>query len=203
MDDGFIFWPKHLDFNNFSTCLNSLHPAIKYTFEKAIAIVKNSESCQVINFLGVSVILHSDLTIEIVMYYKDTNEHDYLPYDNSHPDHSKDNVPNNVVVFVSNEEKMEYRLNELKGWLKSCQYPEDVINRGSRNARPQGPAPHQTNSKNIRFVTCYDNVNDNEKVLKIRRKFNAIQSEHLKNVFKNSNINVSSKATKKFTPFVI
>ena len=42
-----------------------------------------------------------------------------------------------------------------------------------------------------------------KKLKKIRRKFNDIQSDHLKNVFKNSNINVSSKATKKFTPFVI
>ena len=93
MDDGFIFWRKHLDFNSFSICLNNLHPAIKYTFEKAKVIVENSEYCQVINFLYVSVILHSDRTIETDIYYKDTNAHDYLPYDSAHPDHSKDNVP--------------------------------------------------------------------------------------------------------------
>ena len=49
MDDGFIY---------------GMDPAIKYTFEKAKVIVENSESCQVINFLDVSVILHSDHTIE-------------------------------------------------------------------------------------------------------------------------------------------
>ena len=64
MDDGFIFWPKHLEFSSFSICLNNLDPAIKYTFEKAKVIVKSSESYQVINFLDVSVILHSDSTIE-------------------------------------------------------------------------------------------------------------------------------------------
>ena len=77
-----------------------------------------------INFVDVSVILHSDCTIEADIYYKDTNTHDYLPYDSAHPDHSKDNVPYNlakrIVVFVSNEKKIEYRLNELKNWLKSC-----------------------------------------------------------------------------------
>ena len=31
----FYFWPKHLDFEYVSTCLNNLHPAIKYMFEKA------------------------------------------------------------------------------------------------------------------------------------------------------------------------
>ena len=49
-------------------------------------------------------------------YYKDNNAHDYLSYDSTHPDHSKDNVPYNhakfVIVLVSNEEKVEYRLNE-------------------------------------------------------------------------------------------
>ena len=77
-----------------------------------------------INFVDVSVILHSDCTIEADIYYKDTNTHDYLPYDSAHPDHSKDNVPYNlvkrIVVFVSNEKKIEYRLNELKNWVKSC-----------------------------------------------------------------------------------
>ena len=65
LDDSFIFWPKHLDFNSFSTCLNNLPPAIKYTFEKAKVIVQNSESCQMINFLDVSFILHPDRTIKI------------------------------------------------------------------------------------------------------------------------------------------
>ena len=121
MDDGVITWPKHLDFNNFSICLNNLHPAIEYTFEKSKVIIQISESCQVINFLNVSVILDPDRTIETDIYYKDTNAHDYLPYDSIHPDHSKDNVPQNlakrIIVFVSNEGK-KYRLNELKHWLK-------------------------------------------------------------------------------------
>ena len=43
---------------SFSICLNNLHPAIKYIFGKAKVIVENSESCQVINLLDVSVILH-------------------------------------------------------------------------------------------------------------------------------------------------
>ena len=53
MDDRFIFWPKHFDFNSFSIFLSNLHPAIKYTFIKAKIIVQNSESCQVINVLDI------------------------------------------------------------------------------------------------------------------------------------------------------
>ena len=169
MDDGFVFWPKHLDLNSFSICLNNLHPAIKYTFEKAKVIVENSESCQVINFLDISVILHSDRTIVTDTCYKDTNAHDYPPYDSVHPYHSEDNVLCNlakrIIVFVSNEEKIEYRLNELKDWKKSCKYPENVINSAFRDARLQGLAPFKTNSNNISFVTTYyDNVNNDEKL---------------------------------------
>ena len=169
MDVSFIFWPKYLDFNSCSICLHNLHPAMKYTFEKTKVIVENSEFCQVINFLDVSAILHSDCTIETDIYYKDINSHDYLPNDSTHTYNSKDNVPYNaakwIIAFVSNEEKIEYRLNELKNWLKSCKYPENVINRAFRNARLQGPAPLKTNSNNIPFVTTYyDNVNNNEKV---------------------------------------
>ena len=133
-----------------------------------------------INFLDVSVILHSDRTIETDIYYKDTNAHDYFPYNSAHPDHSEDNVSHNlakrIIIFVSNEEKIEYRLNDLKIWLKSCKHFKNVINRAFRNARLQGLAPLKTNSNNISFViTYYDNVNDNGKVKKIRTKFNFIQ----------------------------
>ena len=85
----------------------------------------------------------------------------------------------------------------LKNWLKSCKYPENVINRAFRNARLQGQAPLKTNPNNIPFVTTYhDNVNNNEKVEKIRRKFNDIQSDHLNNVLKNGNIILAQKQPK-------
>ena len=155
-----------------------------------------------INFLDVLVILHPDRTIETGIYYKDTNAHDYLPYDSAQPYHSRDNVPYNlakrIIVFVSNEKKTEYRLNELKNWLKSCKYSENVINTAFRNARLQGPAPLKTNSNNIPYVTTYyENVNNNEKVIKICNTFNDIQSDQLKNVFKNSNIILAQKQAKK------
>ena len=83
-----------------------MHPVIKYTLEKTKVIVQNSESCHIINFRDLSVILHPDRTIETDIYYKNTNAHDYLPYDSAHPDHPKDNVPYNlakhIIVFISN-----------------------------------------------------------------------------------------------------
>ena len=126
--------------------------------------------------------------------------HDY----SAHQDHSKDNVPyilyKHIIAFVSNEEKTEHRLNKLKNWLKSCKYHENVIDRAFRNARLQGAVPLKTHSNIVRFVTTYyDNVNNNEKAKKIRRKFNDIQSDHLKYVFKNSNLVLAQKQLKNYS----
>ena len=43
MDDGFIFWPLKLDFENFKKCLNNLHPSIKFTFENPEVIYENKK----------------------------------------------------------------------------------------------------------------------------------------------------------------
>ena len=92
MDNSFIFWPKHVDFEYFSTRLNNLHPAVKYTFEMAKLIQSDrSQPYQVFKFLDIEVILHSDNTVESDIYYRDTNAHDYLPYNSAHPKHCKDN----------------------------------------------------------------------------------------------------------------
>ena len=89
------------------------------------------------NLLDTEIILHSDDTVETGIYYKDTNEQDYLPYNRAHPKHCKDNLPYNlakrIIVFVSNDEKGEMRLKELKNWLKDCNYPDSVITQSFYN----------------------------------------------------------------------
>ena len=61
--------------------------------------------------MGIKVILHSDKTVENDIHYKDTNAHYYLPYNSAHPKHCTDNRPYNlgkrIIVFVSNDEKIE------------------------------------------------------------------------------------------------
>ena len=77
-----------------------------------------------------------------------------------------------------------YIIFELKNQLKSWQYPKNAINSIFHNARLQGPAPLQANSNNIPFVIMhYNNANYNEKVSKICKKLNCLQSGHLKNLF--------------------
>ena len=167
MDNSFIFWPKHLHFEYFSTRLSNLHPAVKYTFEMAKLIQSDrSQSYQAFKFLDIEVNLHSDNTVESDIYYRDTNAHDYLPYNCAHPKHCKDNLPDNsaerIIVFVSNDEKVEMRLKNLKSWLKDCNHPDKVIIQSFYNAKLRDPAPFADSSKNIPSVTTYYGNIDNK-----------------------------------------
>ena len=210
MDDGFTFWRKHLDFKYFSTCLNNLHPSIKYTFEKAKLIQSNhSEPYKVLNFLDIEVILHSNNTVKTVytilymlkcIYCKNTNVHDYLHIKVHIQNVVKDNLPYNLakrIVFVSNDKKVQMRLKELKNWLKDCNDPDSIINQSFYHAKLQGPAPFKDNPKNVPFVTTYYENIDNEKVVrKIRSKLSNIQSRLVSELFKNKNVVISQKRPK-------
>ena len=210
MDDGFTFWRKHLDFKYFSTCLNNLHPSIKYTFEKAKLIQSNhSEPYKVLNFLDIEVILHSNNTFKTVytilymlkcIYCKNTNVHDYLHIKVHIQNVVKDNLPYNLakrIVFVSNDKKVQMRLKELKNWLKDCNDPDSIINQSFYHAKLQGPAPFKDNPKNVPFVTTYYENIDNEKVIrKIRSKLLNIQSRLVAELFKNKNVVISQKQPK-------
>ena len=118
MDDGFIFWPLKLNFENFKTCSINMQPTIKFTFEKQHIIYENEKKVRVLNFLDVKMILHKDLLVETGIYYKPTNNHDYLPYDSANPDCTKSNIPYNlpkrIIVFVFSLVRVIIRLAELR-----------------------------------------------------------------------------------------
>ena len=167
-------------------CLNNLHPAIKYMFE--INLKWPFSTLLSIKLLDIEVILHSDNTIETDIYYKDTDAYHYLPYNSAYLKHCKDNLSYNlakcIIVFVSNDEKVEMRSKELKNWLKDRNYTDSVINQSFYNAKVQGPVPYTDNSKNIPFVTTYYENIDNEKVVwKILSKLSNNQSRRLSEVF--------------------
>ena len=134
----FYFFGQNTQILNVKTCLNNLHPTIKYTFKKAKLIQSNhSQPYQVLNFLESEVILHSHNTVETDIYYKDTNPHYYLSYNSAHPKHCKGNLhlAKSIIVFVSNDEKVEMRSKELKNWLKDCNYPDNVIDQSFYHAK--------------------------------------------------------------------
>ena len=50
---GFSFWPLQSNIENLKTCLNNMHPSIKFTFENPEIIYQNDKKVQVLNSLDV------------------------------------------------------------------------------------------------------------------------------------------------------
>ena len=98
---------------------------------------------QVWNFLDVSIILHQNGGLETVIIYQETNSHDYVNYFSHHSGHKKQNISYNlakrIIVFVSDEKKMNEKLSELKTLLLSFSYPLTIIEKASFNAKLQEP----------------------------------------------------------------
>ena len=94
------------------------------------------------------------------MYYKDTNTHDYLPYDSAHPESCRKNISYNlakrIIIVVTELEKVKLRLNKLKILLKSNKYPDYIISSVFYKAKLQSPASKPKNNfNNILFVTTF------------------------------------------------
>ena len=122
LDDGFIFWKKSFgDIEVFVNLLNNLDSTLKFTHES---------SEEKISFLNISIFKKNN-TFETDVYYKKTDNHDYLPFKSCHPRHCKDNIPFTlariVCTIVSDNTLRDQRLTELSTWLLNSGYPFDKI----------------------------------------------------------------------------
>ena len=156
MDDGFIALPEDIDPNLLQHALNELNPSIKFTMEKG---QKNTDNIESLNFLDIKILLHNGTRISTDIFYKETNPHKYLNFKSAHPSHIKDTIPFNlakrIVVFVSDPQIVEIRLNELEHWLLDCSYPKNLIKQAFHRAKLQGPAPEPKKKDIIPLVTTY------------------------------------------------
>ena len=165
MDDGITPLPREVPPEVFLSILNSLDPSIQFTLEEANSFTStNGITYQGLSFLDIYVMLLCTGQVETDVFYKSTNNHDYLSYDSHHPQHVKDNIPYNlakrIIVFCSNPVVVTQRLKELKQWLIQCKYPVSLIDRKFRNAQLQGPAPQPDKNDIIPFITTnYGNYN--------------------------------------------
>ena len=202
MDDGFLALLKSIKFNTFLQCLNSMHPKIKFTEEKAEFLTINGLKTQRLNFLDVTILLNENNLLETDVYYKPTNRHDYLNYTSSHPEHTKRNIPFNlakrIICFVSNEIRMHERLDELRKFLLKCEYPKDVIDKGFFNAKLQGPAPQSTNSHDMipLVTTNYSNLQVNNVLRKAKFYLANTPSDDLKESFQDCKFFISNRQPK-------
>lgn len=123
LDDGHILWRKSFGpISEFVDLLNSLDKDITFTHEC---------SDTGLPFLQVYV-YKSEGKIMTDVYYKETDNHDYLPFSSCHPRHTLENIPfnlaRNICTLVDDPERKEFRLNELKNWLRKGGYKPDLVN---------------------------------------------------------------------------
>jgi len=186
MDDGFIVLPEHIDSELFKNALNELHPAIKFTMEEGQLISKHEES---LHFLDIEIILTNGKETHTDIYYKDTNPHDYLNFHSAHPTHIKNTIPFNlakrIIVFTTKEDRIKFRLKELKDWLLKCNYPNDLIEQAFHKAKLQGPAPNPDEKSIIPLVTTYYPSLNYDHIMKtITNLFGTINDPDTKRKFK-------------------
>ena len=147
MDDGFVLWLKYPNIDVFREVSNELHPSMKFKVEKGKnSCEQNFDSfVQVLNFLDIPIILHQNCPLATDIFYQETNSHDNLNYFSHHPEHKMQNISYNltkrIIVFISDEQKMNEILSELKTWSLSYSYPLTIKEKAFFNAKLQGHAP--------------------------------------------------------------
>ena len=190
MDDGITPLPSSMDLESFSKILNCLDQRLKFTIEKAVEENDNGKSFKVLSFLDVSLKHHRDGTIETDVFYKSTNNHDYLDYFSHHPQHVKDNITFNlakrIVIFCSDPIVEKQRLKELRHWLLACNYPEKLINDKFFKAKLQGPAPNpETPKVVVPFVTTHFSNYDAHNIIEATKSLlKSSTNERVRTVYK-------------------
>jgi len=123
-DDVFDIWtqglPKLLEFTDY---INALYPTIKFEL-----VYSDSH----LNVLDLTLHLR-DGFISTDVYAKPTDSHLYLPFSSSHPSHCKRAVPFGVALRIkrncSTNDFLQKRCREYKGYLKSQNYPAELVDK--------------------------------------------------------------------------
>ena len=200
MDDGFAFWNTQSNILILLNLLNSLHPSIKFEIEHSNPEVLFDGSCvKKINFLDITIIMHGSGNIETDIFYKPTNNHQYLDFNSHHPYHTKANIPYNlakrIIVFVTNPVTLEKRLEDLKYWLIQCNYPMKLIKSSFFKARLQGPSRDPKQKPNILpFVTTnFSNLNNQRIVNTCNDRLQNSRCPRIAEVFKDTKVVLSQR----------
>ena len=134
LDDGFIVWRKSFgEVSGFINILNSLDENIKFTYES---------SEQSVSFLNLF-IYKDEGKIKTDVFYKDTDSHDYLPFNSCHPRHTKKNIPftlsRMICSIVTDPTRRDFRLQELESWLLKAGYPIGLIKSAAKKFQDVEP----------------------------------------------------------------
>ena len=122
LDDIFLKWRKSLgDPMEFFNVLNGINDKINFTIEIGDKIP----------FLDVLFELKEDGSLKTDIYYKQTDMHNYVQFGSFHPHKTLTNIPfslaRRICLIVSEKDRRDFQLGELKGFLLKKKYPEAVI----------------------------------------------------------------------------
>ncbi|XP_053391470.1 uncharacterized protein LOC128554246 [Mercenaria mercenaria] len=149
LDDIFMIWNHSLEeLESFIDDLNKFHPNIKFT-------TTISEST--VSFLDVQVSKNKSLGTDTDIYVKETNTHQYLDYTSCHPKQCKDGIPYSQAKryrrIISNDEKFNSSLNDLRSYFKDRNFPDFVIdsafNKVSRSSQNEALTPSDKNKTSV------------------------------------------------------
>lgn len=118
--------------------------------------------------------MKDNTNISTDLFYKKTDSHQYLLFNSCHPAHTKRNIPFNmarrICTIVSDEERRNKRLEELKTFLCRQKYPNGLVAEAIRNAKQEPiselrkfnreKTPGNSSTK-IPFVVTYNPRNHN------------------------------------------
>ena len=91
-----------------------------------------------------------------------------------------------IVVFTSRDCKVEKNLNDLHNWLIECNYPPDIIERGIRNAKLQGPAPSKEKQVQLPLISTYYSNYENKTVIEVAKNLiTKSKDKRIKEAFNN------------------
>ena len=187
IDDDILVLPNSISIEKFLSVMNSLHPSIQFTASSPSIHTISGITYNCTNFLSIKVLVSNDNLVKFDVYYKETNAHDYLPFDSHHPNHTKENIPyvlaKRIIVISSEEDWIRNNLIDLRRFLLECKYPNDVITKGIKNARLQGPA-NRSQSKIIPLITPFVGNLDGSNIINAARDLiSSSSNERIKKVF--------------------
>ncbi len=132
VDDTFSKLKKAL-VEAFMNHLNSQHPRIQFTSE----IMENNK----IAFLDTEVIKKQDGGLKFKIYKKPTHTDQYLMYESNHHIGQKLGIINTlqtrIETLVTEDEDKKEAIEEMKGAMRGCNYPEWALNRKKKDRKKE------------------------------------------------------------------
>ena len=183
IDDCFLIRNNQYNLGEFFDMLNNLDDNIKFTMEK---------HTDKLPFLDIMVMKNEDGTISTDIFYKITKTHRYLDFRSCHKHHVKINVPFNLsrklCLVVSDKDRLDHRLKELKGFLLACHYPAKVIDEAISSAKDRTQHQRPPRNEDVLPLVITHNPHHSLDFGYIKSLMNNVESTRLQRAFRNKAI---------------